>query len=441
MDYPTYSNAEFVSQTAFNTGTLQLVSGIYGFPSNSVFFKPGLLNTSSLSITLNTPSNLDVTVNAPSPFTILFSSGAYASAYGTTNGSSTTSYVVNFASLVPGSGSVTAYLVAAYGTILQDPYTVVGPPIGHPDYNPTFQPYIAYATTQETLVLTATTTAPDNLTTFEIGRTTLTSGQTSLSSINTTNQVPAQLIISPSTPINGDVTGTIGATTISKLQGKTVSAGSPVGNQVLQYNGSTWVPGSLPSSLPPSGSAGGDLYNTYPNPNVGKIRGITVNSTSPTDQQVATYVAASTDIEWKTPPRTIQSTSSVSLANSVVLNPGSMVNIVSISVTMPSTVGNYRVDLRWNEAIQNSQTVTFSAGLLSQITDGSNIFGHINGSVNANGASHVEGMSGTCISPAYTAGSNITFTLQTEQLDFPSETLTVLSGSQSYINAYVISST
>ncbi|MHB1529374.1 MAG: hypothetical protein ACYCXT_08125 [Acidiferrobacteraceae bacterium] len=83
---------------------------------------------------------------------------------------------------------------------------MIGPPLGHPDYNPTFAPYTAYAEVQDTLTFSGTLTAPDNLVNVEILRVTLTAGQTSITSaeVSTAYQQLASAVLG-----NADVQGNL----------------------------------------------------------------------------------------------------------------------------------------------------------------------------------------------------------------------------------------
>ena len=91
---------------------------------------------------------------------------------------------------------MTVYITATTFSLSLQPYQVIGPPIGHPDYNPSFAPYTAYGETVDSLSITLSTTAPNNQTVFELGRVVLTSGQTAVTSVTTSYQVNCELYIS-----------------------------------------------------------------------------------------------------------------------------------------------------------------------------------------------------------------------------------------------------
>lgn len=191
MEYPSFTNGQFVDAAILNGGTDLLQSGIEDIGAN--LHTPGLVDAPGFVITTN--STLQVSVAISGTSYVLFGNGELGGGYGTTNGETSNSYTVDFTHLVPASGSITAYLVASAAIISQSPYTVVGPPIGHPDYNPNFTSYTAYNQSQISLTLSGSSTVPDNSVYVEIGRVTLLAGQSSITAIDTSHQILAGAIL------------------------------------------------------------------------------------------------------------------------------------------------------------------------------------------------------------------------------------------------------
>jgi hypothetical protein len=75
----------------------------------------------------------------------------------------------------------------------------------------------------------------------------------------------------PSGTAAGDLSGSYPNPTVKQIQGQAVSGTAPTTNQVLEWNGSTWIASSLPVALPPNGAASGDLSSSYPNPTVAHL--------------------------------------------------------------------------------------------------------------------------------------------------------------------------
>ena len=171
METPFWNPYQYVDSSALNA-SFQNVSGSVAEVAHGMFPIGGLVAPDSGTITF---SGLTATVSLPAPFAILNSSGVFIQAHGTTNNTSNTTYTVPFSGLVPATGSVTAFLIAAQTTIQQNPVSVVGPPPGHPSYNPNFVPSIGYTVVQDSLTVSATTVVPDSAVNYELGRFSLSS--------------------------------------------------------------------------------------------------------------------------------------------------------------------------------------------------------------------------------------------------------------------------
>jgi hypothetical protein len=186
MKYPVFFPNQYVDQNLLNNSIGVVMDSIYDIAA-AAQSTAGLLNASSLAFTTN--NSLTVSLSAPKPFYIVFPNGTIVSANGTTDGASSSTYSLDFTSYVPASGSQTVYIIASSTTIGQSSTLIYGPPLGDPNYSISYTPQYQYLTTQYSLSISPSLTAPDNSTTFELGRVTLSAGQTAITSIDTSHQV------------------------------------------------------------------------------------------------------------------------------------------------------------------------------------------------------------------------------------------------------------
>jgi hypothetical protein len=260
---PNFAPEQYVNAGAFNVACAMLEADTAELAKSALL--SGLVAVQSASYT---STGLVLTSVLPAPFGVLFSNGQLARAHGTQSNADTQTYTTDFTSVVPGSGSVTAYLIAQLTAIQQDPFQVIGPPQGHPDYNPSFVPYTAYASLVNSITLGASTTAPDNQTTFELCRFALAAGASTLPAPNTAYQT----VLSANNTLQPfNVSGTL--TLASGNAGTLLQATSattfnlPV---VALVNGSLFALASATSGVVTTQANGADvIFGTVASPSTG----------------------------------------------------------------------------------------------------------------------------------------------------------------------------
>lgn len=127
----------------------------------------------------------------------------------------------------------------------------------------------------------------------------------------------------------GDVTGPALANTISALQGTPVNAAAPAPNDVLTFDGATWVPAAVGAIV---GALGGDLSGTLPNPTV-----VGIQTTPVTAGAVNGDFLLMAGGAWTHPVFTTEVQNAVSLQTAYVT--GNSINVVAAegSVTLSAT--------------------------------------------------------------------------------------------------------
>ena len=258
---PNFTDFQFVNASLLNTAAGYTNASRQDVLANG--FTPGLYSPSGISFGV---SALVLTVTFANSGTslprVLFGTGILSGGYGTIAGSISSVYAVNTAAYVPVSGSQTVYVVATYSQIGQNAVTISGPPPGHPDYNPAFVPVTAYTELLDSVSVTATLSAPDNITSIELCRFTLAAGQVAIGTVITSNQILAGASVSQNLYLPGSPTTTtqppadsstkVATTAFVQAAGylSTVSSKSAAYTISVTDNGALIEAGAYPITLP-----------------------------------------------------------------------------------------------------------------------------------------------------------------------------------------------
>ncbi len=248
----------------------------------------------------------------------------------------------------------------------------------------------------------------------------------------------AGTVISTSSML-GDVTGSSTANTLSKIQGKPVSALSPTLGQVLKYDGTQWMPGtdiqaaggatySAGTGITINGSnvisisnLGGDVTGTSTSNSISNLQGKPVVASSPSSGEVLKYNGT----QWVPSTDNVGSGTTYTAGTGITIN-GS--NAISVNALSGDVTGNPNATVVGKlQTVSISNTIPTTGQVLK-----------FNGTSWAPGADNNSGGGGT-----YTAGTgiDITGTVVSTQPMGGDVTGTLTANTVSKIQNYSVSNT
>jgi hypothetical protein len=169
--------------------------------------------------------------------------------------------------------------------------------------------------------------------------------------------------------------------------------------------------GQIPTTLPPNGSAGGDLSGTYPNPSVAKLNGVSAAGT-PTSGQVLTATSG-TAATWQSPASTLPPSGSAG---------GDLVGTYpNPTLSATTNVNNIVKAIRLDQMAAPTNPVSLNSQKITTLANGTAssdaaAFGQIPTTLPPNGAAGGD-LTGTYPNPTLSGTSNVESIIRANRLD------------------------
>ena len=172
--------------------------------------------------------------------------------------------------------------------------------------------------------------------------------------------------------VGGDISGTLGATTVNKLQGTALSISSPLSGDLLRYNGSNWAnatAASIGAITLATGTSGNDVnFNSSTSVSLGGTITLNIPDASSSNRGVVT-IGAQTFAGAKTFSSAISAPTAGNTINGLIISSGTLSGIAgytqasgdfAISGTGAFSTGTGNISLNGNTTLAGGKTLNLT---------------------------------------------------------------------------------